>query len=68
MQGTVRNENEPDVEWVANKKADSFRPCISPATILIAWITLFFWLLVIKSMPDTKTSNFYNKLSFFVKK
>jgi hypothetical protein len=71
MPKTVRTENEMDVEWLANKKAELFRPGISPAGILIVYITLFFCLLFIKIMPDDKTSNFYNKynkLFLFLKK
>ena len=70
MPKTVRTKNELDVEWMA-KKAELFRPGISPAGILIVYITLFFCLLFIKIMPDDTPSNFYNKynkLFLFLKK
>ena len=61
MPKTVRTEKELDLEWpanerlewLANKKAESLRPGISPAGILIVYITLFFCLLfILKIMPD----------------
>jgi hypothetical protein len=63
MPGTVRTESETDREWVANKKADLFRSGMSPSTILLAWLALFFWLLVLKSMPDSGLSKIHGKYS-----